>query len=53
VISHPAKKNKKGVKMDLTNVSFSTADALSVAVLVIGAYAVIWGAKAALSFTKK
>ena len=39
--------------MDLTGVTFSTTDALSVAVLVIGAYAVIWGARAALGFSKK
>jgi hypothetical protein len=39
--------------MDLNGITFSTADAISVAVLVISAYAVIWGAKAALGFSKK
>ena len=39
--------------MDLTSLSFNTTDALSVAVLVIGAYAVLWGAKAAITFVKK
>lgn len=39
--------------MDLTGVSFSTADAIAVVVLLVAAYGVIWGPKQALSFTKR
>jgi len=36
--------------MDLTNVAFNTADALSVGTLVLGAVAVLWGVRKAISF---
>ena len=35
--------------MDLTNVAFNTADALSVGTLVLGAVAVLWGVRKAIS----
>lgn len=37
-------------QMDLSNVSFNTADAIAVGTLVLGAVAVIWGIKKAISF---
>ncbi len=39
--------------MDLTGVSFNTADALTLASLVVGALAVLWGAKRAIGFASK
>ena len=39
--------------MDLTGVAFNTADALAIASLVIGALAVLWGAKRAIGFAGK
>ena len=39
--------------MDLTGVAFNTADAQSLAVLVIGALAILWGFKRAIGFASK
>jgi hypothetical protein len=36
--------------MDLTDVAFNTADAMSVGVLVLTAVAVLWGVRKAISF---
>ena len=39
--------------MDLSNVAFNTADAISVGTMVLTAVAVLWGVKKALSFGNK
>jgi len=39
--------------MDLTNVAFNTADALSVGALVLGAVAIVWGIRKAISMGNK
>ena len=39
--------------MDLTNVSFNTADALSVGTLVLTAVATIWGVRKAISMAHR
>ena len=45
----PLRQLYKGDYMDLTGVSFNTADVLAVATLVLGAVAIIWGYRKAIS----
>jgi len=39
--------------MDLTNVVFNTNDAIAVGVLVLGAVAVLWGVRKAISMANR
>ena len=39
--------------MDLTNVTFNTADVISVGTLVLGAVATIWGVRKAISMANR